>query len=249
MRIETRYDCLRGCGWRKPGGKYLVAGSLCLPCGKLPLGLCRCPVCDAGIKPGRGFAWIAAKVLFVDSTCGGDNVGESHFCDGCLLRKPPNRAGLLWIGGQFYATPESYCREAATLGISRRIAQIPKGLIVGETLVLLAHREVEFAWGTERPGIFAAFVPQAIEYVVTGSETEEELERLVKQGCTPVRIVRSETDEASQPSACDEPAKEGQTGLWPEGHGSGAGGLESGGGAGEAVPEVPPELGVGTPIE
>ena len=40
------------------------------------------------------------------------------------------------------------------------------------------------------PGIFQAFRPTAIEYVVTGKETEEEIEKLIERGITPVEIVR-----------------------------------------------------------
>lgn len=41
-------------------------------------------------------------------------------------------------------------------------------------------------------GIFSAFVPTAIEYVTKGTETEEELEALVKRGLTPIKVVRKE---------------------------------------------------------
>jgi len=46
-------------------------------------------------------------------------------------------------------------------------------------------------------GIFSAFVPSAIEYVTKGSETEEELEALVKRGITPIKVVRNATEEVS----------------------------------------------------
>jgi hypothetical protein len=39
-------------------------------------------------------------------------------------------------------------------------------------------------------GIFQAFKPTAIEYVVKGDESEEELARKVKRGITLVRIER-----------------------------------------------------------
>jgi hypothetical protein len=191
IRIETRIDRERGCGWRQAGGKYLVGGQLCRPCGKLPFQLDRCPCCDHGIKPSRGWTWTGARLLLNTVFC------HSPTCDGgtCVLWNPPEKAGLLWIGGQFY-TPESFTREAAALGISRRIAQVPKDFQVGETLVLLAHREIEFAWGQEpKPGIFAAFVPAAIEYVVRGDEAPAELERLMRQGCTPVKVERGDEDE------------------------------------------------------
>lgn len=41
-----------------------------------------------------------------------------------------------------------------------------------------------------RPGILHAFKPTAVEYVVTGRETDADLERLERRGITPVRIER-----------------------------------------------------------
>lgn len=215
--IETRFDSVRGCGWRKAGGKYLVGGELGQPCGKLPFKLDRCPCCGHGIKPACGWTSVGAHGLLGSGYC----LPEDCDCESCLLREPPERAGLLWIGGRFYATPESFTREAARLGISRRISQIPKGLVVGETVVLLAHREVAFAWGSEpSPGIFAAFVPRAIEYVVRGDELTMELERLVKQGCTLVHIERRRAEDGSAEGACTEPYLDGPADLRPADTGS-----------------------------
>jgi hypothetical protein len=45
---------------------------------------------------------------------------------------------LLWIGRAHY-TPETYLRESRELGVSRRLSAMPKGLVLGETWVLLAH--------------------------------------------------------------------------------------------------------------
>jgi hypothetical protein len=53
----------------------------------------------------------------------------------------PEKAGILWIGEKYYPTKQDFLHEAHTRGISRRVAQIPKELKVGETLVLLAHRK------------------------------------------------------------------------------------------------------------
>ena len=52
----------------------------------------------------------------------------------------PERAGLLWIGEQFYPTPHDFMAEAAKMGVSRRIPAVPKDFRVGEDSVLLAHR-------------------------------------------------------------------------------------------------------------
>ena len=41
-----------------------------------------------------------------------------------------------------------------------------------------------------KPGIFHAFRPSAIEYIVTGEETTEELEAMEKRGFTLVEVCR-----------------------------------------------------------
>lgn len=158
-----------------------------------------CPCCDQGIKPCRGWIWIGANQLLARVPC------QSDSCDGkqCLFFDLPPRAGLLWVGSKFYSTPDAFTREAAAQGISRRIAQIPNDFKVGETLVFLAHREVEFCWGQDPyPGIFAAFIPSAIEYILRGDETQAELERLMKQGCTLVGIERRHPDAVRKAGTC-----------------------------------------------
>jgi len=79
--------------------------------------------------------------------------------------------------------------EANEMGISRRIAAVPHGFKVGETWILLAHKE---AIAGEHPGIFTAFVPQAIEYIIKGTETDEDLEAIEKRGITLVRIQKQQ---------------------------------------------------------
>lgn len=195
--IITVREGRRGCGWRKPGGLYLMSGTLQKSCGKLPRLLQRCPCCDQGIKPSRGFTWIGAAKLFEKMICHGGNK-----CIGCPLHTPPERAGLLWIGEKFYKTAVHYMQEARDMGVSRRLRMIPHHFKVGETVVLLAHRRAIHSserdgQGNETeiwfPAIFSAFVPQRIEYVVKGTETEEELDKLEKRGFTLVKIERDES--------------------------------------------------------
>ncbi len=85
--------------------------------------------------------------------------------------------GLIWVGEMFYKTPRAFLKEAAEQGISRRIRSIPRDFKLGETCVWLAHRKaVEGVDMT--PGVFYAFLPQRIEYIVKGDETEEKLRAL-----------------------------------------------------------------------
>lgn len=140
-------------------------------------------------------------------------------CRTCPLGVGIGRAGLLWVGSVFYKTPEEFSREAKFQGLSRRISRIPRGFDVGETWVLVAHRQAvvevceeckgsggtfgkpescEACDGTglvRTHGIFGVFRPTAVEYVVTGKESHEDLRDLVYRGITPVRVERYEGDE------------------------------------------------------
>ena len=87
--------------------------------------------------------------------------------------------------------------EADTLGVSRRIPAVPREFVLGETWVFVAHRktivmvnddgDMEFS-----PGVFHIFQPTAVEYIVTGDETEEELESLEKRGLSLVDVIRAD---------------------------------------------------------
>lgn len=213
IQIPTLFEGRRGCGFRKPGGFYIIGARLAEPCSRLPIELSVCPCCGAGVKPKRGWTWVLPDPLLFPN---GDDVphdGPAHEA-ACPLAAPGrlgDRCGLIWVGGSFYPTPEDFLREAAAMGVSRRVEAIPRGLEAG-AWVLLAHRRcyTEFDYeacdcghpdGPEdhlegckgyqiRPAIFAVFRVKRIEYVVLGDEPEAELERLVKRGVTPVRVER-----------------------------------------------------------
>ena len=130
---------------------------------------------------------------------------------------PFGRVGLLWIGQEFYETKEAFITEAYQLGISRRIGAIPKGFLVNRTWVWLAHRkgvcmpcgpchgqsgqddcpECEGQGVIDISAVFRAFKPMAIEYVVKGGESDEEIQRLIDRGITPVHIRRDEAVQSS----------------------------------------------------
>jgi hypothetical protein len=95
------------------------------------------------------------------------------------------RVGLLWVGEKYYPHASDFTEEAAKLGVSRRIHQIPREFVLGETVILMAHRK---AIDNSKPGVFMVLRPKDIEYVVKGNETEKELEALVKRGITPVQV-------------------------------------------------------------
>jgi hypothetical protein len=202
--IEVRYDRERGCGWRQAGATYLVtSNTLLTTCGRLPLALTLCGACGHGIHQTRSWTWLTLPEALAEADPQACQRGLwPHACDqGTCVTCPLSptrsmgRVGLLWCGESFYKTPQDWTREAREQGVSRRISTVPNDFVVGETWVLMAHPKAimgtndagEIAY---HPGIFHAFKPSAIEYVVKGNESEEELERKEKRGITLIRIVR-----------------------------------------------------------
>lgn len=206
--IQIRHELPRGCGYRKKGGIYVVCGAGGSGCGRMPMPLDICPTCNQGIKPARGWSWLDPAPLLEANPC---NAGR---CDSCPLagageamhyapnldfaenqEKTEQRVGLIWIGEKFYKTPEAFLGEAGQMGISRRIKTIPRGFYVGKTWVWLAHRKAIDSGQTNEDGepemtagVFQVFLPDAIEYVVKGTETEQELDALEERGLTLVDV-------------------------------------------------------------
>lgn len=140
MAVEAK----RGCGYRKQGGLYLVGGGLSTPCDRMPFPLDRCRHCGGGVKFTRGPQWLQPDFF---SKCYGhgshDEAVQSlcqdeSACPVCRNREDFGPHLLLWIGRKHY-TPEAYLEEGRRLGVSRRLSALPKGLVLGETWVLLAH--------------------------------------------------------------------------------------------------------------
>lgn len=210
-QVETVTDSKRGCGWRKAGGLYLRCDGVMVPCGKLPVPLGVCPCCSAGIKPARGWTWFNPRPFLALKECACLGTDDEARCEVCPMHVPPERAGLLWIGEKFYPTPADYMDESRRLGVSRRINRVPQGYKAGDRVYLahrlaIDHKELCACRGTEgkncgtckgegwvhhqTPGIFTTFVPDRIEYVCTGKETEKDLDALVERGITPVKVQR-----------------------------------------------------------
>lgn len=295
--IRTSHESKRGCGYRKGGGLYLVAEGGGRACGKLALEIVPCEQCaDMGVtcrlEQSRGWTDVDLDKLFSTVECDstdylGDAVRALEHCSGCPLAGGLGKGGLLWVGEQFYPTVEKFTDEARRMGISKRLplTQVPRGLVVGKTWVLLAHPRavdkgactrcargseypvipgdlfhvpkqgavvrkvvkrlegsgIEFTDGTwvgpeervrsagdylasanelkgrrERkpgavwsekrnrwkrcqdcdgqgklyaPGVFRIFQPQALEYVVKGDETPEDLKRLEDRGIELVMVI------------------------------------------------------------
>lgn len=188
--ITTRIEQARGCGYRKPGGIYLVADGIGSICCRLPHELTVCPCCGEGIKQSRGFTWVTGAIF-------GERKDEQHkqqLCTDCPLNDTNKKFGLMWVGEKYYKTAIHFTREANAMGVSKRIAQVPTDLIVGTTWILLAHpkavMKIEDDKIVHTQGIFQAFRPTRIEYIITGEESEDELNRLEKRGFTLIKVQR-----------------------------------------------------------
>lgn len=203
MAVEAK----RGCGYRKVGGKYLISGGVGMTCGRLPFPLLPCRCCGRGIKQARGWTWVDGEEL-INSGAPDCTMTETHcaFCPMMDLKRF-KKAGLLWVGERFYKTPDAFQLEASALGISRRIHSVPRDFKLGETWVMLAHPKAaridvendEFEGGLERvecPGVFRIFKPERIEIIVTESDfaDDKKMERLIKQGLTPVPVPDDDPD-------------------------------------------------------
>jgi hypothetical protein len=165
----------RGCGYRKKGGTYMVDLSPQeVPTEGFPIELSVCPCCNAGIKFSRGFQWIQPRLLFGDESL-------------------PERAGLIWIGGNFYPTPRHFIDEARALGISRRIATVPRGLVLGETRIYLAHKKAIPSDDKCKSGVFAYFVPTKLQYVVKDDDTDAKLYAVQKRGIEAITVTPADS--------------------------------------------------------
>jgi hypothetical protein len=94
----------------------------------------------------------------------------------------------MWVGEQFY-TIESFMAEARAMGLSKRIAQFPKEMLVGDYLYL-AYKHGYQERGTEiwKPLIFTASIITRFEHVLTDKQKDnpEYIEALKSKGIVPV---------------------------------------------------------------
>jgi len=202
MAVEKR----RGCGFRKIGGVYLCGEGLAVGCDRLPKNIEICPTCGAGIKFTQGFSWINGKEFF-GGKCNSINVPcHKVKCPLCVNLNEIEKCGLMFVGVKFY-TPKSFIQEAEEMGVSKRIANIPKGLELGKTWVLLAHKEAgsreidskESLTGRKKvpvPAIFYAFKPQRVEKIITEKQSRNKrlMKKLAKKGITLVIVPDDDKD-------------------------------------------------------
>lgn len=208
MAVEER----RSCGYRKVNGLYLVGEGLGVSCDILPKNVEVCPVCGEGIRQSLNIRWIDGEKFFIPK-CDLKKHSSCHELGICVLCMRPEelkRCGLMFVGNKFY-TPSSFIKEAEKMGVSKRIAHIPKGLELGKTWILLAHpkagikevptesKNLQGNIGTELlkvPAIFYAFRPTRVEKIITETKSKDGayMEKLKEQGITPVIVPDNDED-------------------------------------------------------
>ena len=213
MPIEAK----RLCGYRRVNALYLVGSGMAVSCDLLPLELKACPSCGYEIPFTRGFMWISKRYVEHYALYQHHALWQRTKCS-CVQSCPmcyPNennleRYGFMWVGSKFYSL-ESFIKEATEMGVSKRIAEVPKGLKLGETWVLLAHPKCLF-WEkapqqtldpnlpnvrVEKPAIFYAFQPQKVEMLIWKSQaTSQRILELEKKGITPIIVPDKEKEHA-----------------------------------------------------
>ncbi len=225
MAVEAK----RGCGYRKVGGLYLVGNYISVPCDRLPYPIHECPVCGAGIHFTRGITRINPLKLFgnhddilahtsmVTSPACHDKIRPCFMCD-----PTDDPAYIMFVGERYYPTVEDFSIEAQVMGVSKRIPgnSIPKDLLVGKTIIYLAHpkackvrepagvmqeamaildnqqaRLCDAEQEKPKPAIFSAFIPQRLEKICWQSDyTSENIERHKRRGIDLVPVPDNDLD-------------------------------------------------------
>jgi len=88
---------------------------------------------------------------------------------------------VIWVGSKFYPKPEDFIREAAVLGVSRKLPSLPVGLEVGRSRVFLMHQA-----GTEKGKLIGYYIVGGLEVIVHDpNNADPKIQEIMKQ-CTRV---------------------------------------------------------------
>lgn len=206
MAVEKQ----RGCGYRIVNKLYLVGTGVAMSCDRLNYDLHACPTCSGGVHVSRTMAY-----LDWNRYAGKHAAGKGCSCgEGCPVCNPPNKnVGLMLVGSRYYGTPEAFIKEALSMGISKRIPAIPKGITLGESWVFFYHPKAGSPQpklcpdGTPQldksgnqiieptPAVFYAFKPERIEMLIWQKDaTPDKLKELEKRGITPIIVPDGDVD-------------------------------------------------------
>lgn len=190
--LDMAIEAERGCGYRKVGGYYLRADGQGFTCDRTPYPLGLCPVCQHGIHFGRGVQWVDWHKF------AGQHTECMELPQPCMVCHPKEgeKVIIMWVGERWY-TPEKFKEEAATLGLSKRIASVPRKFKLGETWVFLAHKKAGPVGedGKPTPAIFFTFLPSRVETLIWQREaTTDKIEELAKRNITPIIVPDGDND-------------------------------------------------------
>lgn len=187
--IEFRQEKARGCGYRVPGGYYMVAGPRSfLTCPWLPRKIKPCPTCKHVLKFSRAVQLVRACEIKHIVQCSGalgklpitECPGEYFSCP--LI--PENWASsflVSFIGRGYYIDWDHFRTEAEEIGISRRLNGKPKWW---------DGKSVHWCLMVYDGQVFAVAHIDAIEYVVKESDGMDVFQHLVEKDITPVNVQR-----------------------------------------------------------
>jgi len=143
-------ELARRCGYRRVGATYLVADvGHPFACGRLPIPLHACPLCEQRPNFSRNLQRVLAKNLMHSAPDCKETMrykegeGGPARCDVCPFYKlfEQEQAGLMWVGAKFYPGPEDFIKEAYEQGPCKRIpVRAPKWFQLG-MWVFLAHEK------------------------------------------------------------------------------------------------------------
>jgi len=87
---------------------------------------------------------------------------------------------LMGVGKKYYPSPEHFIREAKTMGVSKRLPFVPRGLVFGKSKIFLVH------W--KEKNIFAFFIPVRLD-VIADPEKSAKLRKELKDAGAEVKDI------------------------------------------------------------
>jgi len=223
MSSKPKYfEPRRDCGYREIGKLYLVGPDSGYVCPSLPLLFKPCKCCGYYPPQYRDYQWVNKSYIREIREPTGQACHPA--CPVCYPgTNPQNRYGLMWVGRKFY-TPQEFLDEIIEQEVSKAIKQIPKGLALGETQVLLAHPEAcvdssddgyvqaHGDWLMEcsrlkmdeekppepqaptYPGVISAFIPERVEMLIYQSDASPDYVMELEEKGITVIVVPDEYD-------------------------------------------------------
>ena len=163
MEVRRVEEYARGCGYRKPGGIYLMSDGIQVNCDRLPFKAEQCEDCGHTYKNMRGLTSFWPHYFLRRENDRLPTCGVELKCPAC--DPPTGQHWAISVGVSFYPTTQDFVREANVMGISKRVGFIPPTLKPDQQIYLFHPKctrpgvmEID-----EFNGIFASFTLGKIE--------------------------------------------------------------------------------------